>query len=49
MIPAADLQLVNSEIGTLPAFRVHTEHIEYPVIYSAPYISLKKDTFLRDG
>lgn len=42
MTPAADLQLVNSEICTQHVVQAHTQRIEYPLVYTAPHTSCDK-------
>lgn len=47
MTPAADLQLVSSEICSQQAIKEHTGRTEYTLVYTASYFGLEKTRFFK--
>lgn len=47
MTPAADVQLVSSEICSQQAIKEHTGRTEYTLVYTASYFGLEKTRFFK--
>lgn len=47
MTPAADCELVSSEICSQQAIKEHTGRTEYTLVYTASYFGLEKTRFFK--